>query len=100
LTDALAEVQDTAATLEAEGSDGTSGGVPAVAPLLPAALLEHRYNKEKTERENTLKEKELLQKQLDFHKCPVGAGKGNPWRRCANNRSAPPRRYASNSFFY
>ncbi len=38
---------------------GGSGDVPAVAPSLPAALLERRYNKEKTEKENAINERSV-----------------------------------------
>ncbi len=78
LHNALAEVEDTAAALEAEGSAGASGSVPAAAPPLPAALLECRYNKEKTEKENAINEKELLQKQLDDMKAQLELAKANP----------------------
>jgi hypothetical protein len=78
LNDALAEGEDTVAALGAEGSAGASGGIPAAAPPLPAAVLECRYNKEKTEKENAIKEKKLLQKQLDDMQAQLELAKANP----------------------
>jgi hypothetical protein len=78
LNNALAEVEDTVVALEAEGSAGASGGVPAAAPPLPAALLERRYNKEKAEKENANKEKELFHKQWDGIRAQLELAKANP----------------------
>jgi hypothetical protein len=63
--DALAEMDDTAAALNGAG-DTTGEPVGARAPPeLPEGLWKRRVAKEKQDKEQALKEKELLQKRLD-----------------------------------
>jgi hypothetical protein len=106
LLDAQAEVEDTAAALEAGGSAGASRSVgfalAAAAPPLPAALLQRRYDKEKTEKENAIKEKEFLQKQLDDMKAQLELAKANPGDVVQITRSniPVPRKICFKQLFY
>jgi hypothetical protein len=83
---------------------GGSGGVqvPAAAPWLPAALLEHIYKKEKTEKENEIKEKELLQKQLDGMKAQLELAKANPGDvvQITSPNTPAPRKVCFKQLFY
>ena len=63
--DAQAEMDDTVAALNNGGeSAGESAGARAAA-LPPAGLLQRRLDKEKQEKEQAIKDKELLKKKLD-----------------------------------
>ena len=67
MEDARAEVNDVSAALStpagAAAADESAG--PPEPHTLPDGLLQRRFEKEKTEKEQAIEEKELMQKQLD-----------------------------------
>lgn len=69
LEDSLAEVNDVSAVLSSPAAAaGESAGPPKSAgppPVLPPALMELRFAKERTEKEKAIKEKEIMQKKMD-----------------------------------
>ena len=76
MQDAQAELNDTTAALDGVGE--------SAAPALPSALLQRRLDKEKqdkavvtADKEKLIKEKELLQKEMDEMKAQLALAKAN-----------------------
>ena len=69
MEDSQAEVNDVSAVLSSPAAAaGESAGPPKSAgppPVLPPALMELRFAKERTEKEKAIKEKEIMQKKMD-----------------------------------
>ena len=69
MEDSQAEVNDVSAALSSPAAAaGESAGPPKSAgppPVLPPALMELRFAKERTEKEKAIKEKEIMQKKMD-----------------------------------
>ncbi len=69
MEDSQAEVNDVSAVLSSPAAAaGESAGPPKSAgppPVLPPALMQLRFAKERTEKEKAIKEKEIMQKKMD-----------------------------------
>jgi hypothetical protein len=74
IDDARAEIEDTTAVLDAGASSSESG---AAAGELPPALLKRRLDKAKADADKAIKEKELMQKQMDEMRAELALAKSN-----------------------